>query len=401
MQVEGLKNVQNISARQARELMMFTMLTKRVMMLWGPPGSAKSASAEAAARDLMHLIERKNDIKLNFVLAPTASDWMKEDNFCFGVVYGSTIEETETRGLPFRSRLEGATCDITEYTPTSIFPLEGVSKAYGVVFFDELSATKQHIQSALQNVLLDRKAGDRKLSDKVYLLAAGNRPGLDGGSGNDLIDSLKARLKHYQIIHIDRQEWMDIMASIGKPIDIHVSGFLLSIGAKYWELSKPSDPDQYTKGNLRSWEFASNDIKALKDQGKMDGKTAGMHIAGWIGQSAGMDFAAWYDATQKVNFADFEKDPSKVNNHSHDIGLMYGISVDLSDKIIQAKKDKKKLDLYLSIVEAMNQKEFGMFILAQVKAQGTTVLTDALMVRPSLASKYVKEIQELEQRMRA
>lgn len=399
--VESLKNVQKISVAQTPPAYLFAMISNRVMMLWGAPGVGKSAMGEFAARLRMKQIEREKNIKLNFVAAPTLEDEMKEDNFCFKIVYGSVMEETETRGLPFMTTPPGADGAITEYTPTSIFPLEGVAKSYGVIFFDELSATKQHIQSALQNVILEKKAGDRRLSDKWSIIAAGNRP-FDGGSGGDLIDSLKNRLKHFELLNVQLPEWVDVMAGIGRPIDPHLSGFGLSmIGSKYWEVAKPSDPDQYCKGTPRTWEMASNDIKLRKKLGQFsDTRLVGSDVAGWLGAAAGMDFAAWLDRFDKINFDDLIKNPKSVNDFSSDPGIMYAIAVSLTERILDApEKEKAKIEKYLEILEEIKQKEYGMFVLSQLKASSESKFGKILSLRKSVAVKYFREIEDLEKRL--
>jgi hypothetical protein len=131
------------------------------VILWGEPGTAKSANVESAARALARLCE---------------------------TVIASLREPADFAGLPVITP-EG----VRFAAPAWAKRLAAAMR--GVLFLDEVNLAAPATQGALMRVVLDRVVGDERLSAGVSIVAAANPPECSAG-GWDLSAPLANRFAH-------------------------------------------------------------------------------------------------------------------------------------------------------------------------------------------------------------
>lgn len=145
---------------------------KRVPYIAGMPGIGKSDVAKQIAKDLnLFLIDCRLTQKLPEDLTGLPQ----------------LIESTN------RSR----------YVPFDTFPLQDTEVPNGykgwLLFFDELSSCEDEVLAACYNILLDRKVGEYKLHDKVFVMGAGNLS-THSAIAREFPDTIKTRINAVEMI---------------------------------------------------------------------------------------------------------------------------------------------------------------------------------------------------------
>jgi MoxR-like ATPase len=145
----------------ARQALAVAVATGTPVILWGPPGTGKTASVRAVARSLGLPCE---------------------------VVIASIHEPTDFSGLPI---VDGG--DVRLAPPAWARRLSECET--GLLFLDELTTAPPAVQAALLRVVLERTVGDLRLGDGVAVVAAANPPG-QAADGWDLSAPLANRFCH-------------------------------------------------------------------------------------------------------------------------------------------------------------------------------------------------------------
>ena len=154
------------------------------VMLWGPPGSAKSDMVETVAAALQL--------------------------YCH-VIPCSTVPPEDVGGVFVQDGKGGVRKASWEEEIRMILEL-----GEGVVFFDELSTAKQTNQSAFLTTFMKRKYGGEKLGPQVRLIGAGNP--VDTSTGTfELSAAMANRLVHRDVDKIAEEQWLEYMAGRYKP----------------------------------------------------------------------------------------------------------------------------------------------------------------------------------------
>ena len=373
----GLINVVNVSSLKVPELVGIYRKGKKVLSLMGPPGCGKTESVREGAK------KEAGKLGLNYVECPTPEDWANPKNFCFSIVLTSQIEEIDARGLPHIIEVDGK--KITVFTITELFPTKGT----GIVFLDEFPNGRTQVQTAMQPMLLNHVAGGYHISEDIQFIVAGNRP--QDNCGTFYIPyALRNRLQWYEVQSPSTEQLISKMQSIGKPLHPKLVGWVSSVGSRYVNNFDPKS-EQYAYATPRSLEAGSDMLTVIDKEvvgPKLDAYAQVLGAA--MGENAGLDFRAFLKLSENVDIDKLLDNPATIKRYAadgSDPGLLYSICVNLAERAC----DEKQVVKVFKVMEALDQKEFGVFIINSMLRQVGNVNAVKLLNKPELAaliSKY-------------
>ena len=211
-----------VTAVQAKDMIIAYIKSGLVPMIHGSPGIGKSA--------ITHSIAKEFNLKMiDFRL--------------------SQAEPTDMSGFP--SIKDGR----SDFFPMKHFPLEGDAIPEGyegwLLFFDEMNSASQAVQKASYKIVLDRMVGQHKLHKNVAMVCAGNLE-TDNAIVETMSTALQSRMVHIDLV-VNADEWCEWAMSNG--ISHMITDYIQF---------KPSviytfDPDHTDKtyASPRGWEFAN------------------------------------------------------------------------------------------------------------------------------------------------
>lgn len=220
-----------------------------VPFILGAPGGGKSA----CARDIINQL----DIPQERVVEFTAS--LRDPVDVLGV---PDISGDYTRWVP----------------PAEFYQLrEGVGPA--ALILEELSDAPVPMQNALCGVIYDRRAGNLKLSDQLFIIATGNRTE-DKSGANRITSKLANRTRRFEFTENldDWAEW-----ALSNDIDPVLLQFLRFRPG----LLTDFDPNRFANPTPRSWERVSLIPDSLDDSLFYD------NVAGEVGEGAAAEFSGF------------------------------------------------------------------------------------------------------------
>ncbi len=218
------------------------------------------------------------------------------------------VDPTELNGFPAineKTDAEGNTSKVASYIPMDIFPLEDTPLPKGkqgwLLFLDELPAAPPATQAAAYKLILDRKVGNRKLHDNVYIVAAGNDT-THGAVAFKMSTAVRSRMVHLNLSS-NLEDWLDWAVSEG--IDHRIVSFLQTRP----ELLNKFDPslDDDTYPCERTWDFASRITKGQP----VGGDFFLPLLSGTVGQGAATEFIGYCEVYKQLpTFAEIEANPA-------------------------------------------------------------------------------------------
>ena len=244
-------------------------------MIWGAPGTGKSACVQQAAQATgMDLID----------------------------IRGSQLDPVDLRGVPWRDG------EITRWAPPAFLPRADAEPT--LMFLDELSSVTAMVQAAMYQLCLDRRIGEYELPTSARILAAGNRAE-DKAVVHRMSTALASRFIHLDMrVDVDAwQEWaLSGGASAGgsnsanlKPLDEQSPFAVEVIFFLKWrpDLISTFDPKsrELAYACPRTWEFVSRLVNA----GLTGSSTIEMALLrGTIGEGPAVEFAAFLEVFKSL-----------------------------------------------------------------------------------------------------
>lgn len=271
-----MDNLIKVSPAELPHFMELSFESNLVPMIWGSPGTGKSASARAFA---------------------------KKHNLKFLDVRLVVHDPTDFSGIPFKAEGENR----ATHLPFDMVPLEGldeVPEGYSgwLLFLDELPQAPKETKLAAFKLTLEREIGKYAIHKKCLIACAGNLI-TDRSGAEALPKALSARLHHMWLVS-DAETWLDnVAAPFG--YDKRVIGF---IGRYPGELYKfdPEDDEALTFACNRTWEFVSNACKTLEKR-NIPINTAYLNFyTGIIGSGVAAKFLSFCKIYEQV------PDPSQI-----------------------------------------------------------------------------------------
>lgn len=221
----------------------------------GKPGGGKSS----CARDIAKALAEKFDIP---------DERIVEFN-------PSLREPADVLGLP---QFNG---DHTKWLPPEEFYRlrDGVGPC--VLIVEELSDADMGMQNPLCRVILDRYAGQLKLSDQLFIIATGNRT-QDKSGANRLSTKLANRMRELEFTE-DLDDWLDWAGSHGVPVELQAFIRYRPV------LLSDFDPKRTKNPTPRSWESVGLIPKEIRD----DPALFLEHASGSVGEGAASEYVGF------------------------------------------------------------------------------------------------------------
>jgi len=260
-------NAQTVSAGQALEVlkagwnMQKSSNIRLSYMMHGRPGIGKTQLGESLAR---FIGGKLYDVRL------------------------TTIEPSDLRGMPHYDHENKMT---VWYRPEDLPSTDEPA----VLFFDELTAASPFLQPTVYGILQERRIGQHKIPDNVFIVAAGNTVD-DGAVAYEMGTAIADRLVH-MVVEADAKDWIKNYAI---PTGKHpaVTAFIETRPDMFETTTQAQKDGHIVAATPRSWDRVSDIMYHIEDRAIRN-----IMIAGSVGKHIAAEFGVIADdisATVKV-----------------------------------------------------------------------------------------------------
>ena len=231
---------------------------RQPFFIWGPPGCGKSQGVYAGAKGLSSVLDR--EVKVY--------DWRL-----------ALSDPTDIKGIPAQSEDDRCIWLVPEELPD-----EGPA----ILFLDEFPHARPAVQAACYSLIHDRRVANYRLPDEVWVLAAGNRLGIDGGTTFRMDAPLSNRFTHFTLLP-DFAEWKSW--ALQNNIHHTVMSFLTMKPNLLYQMSTSSPafptPRVWAERVSRAVTDKEEGVRYLAP-GMLDS-----YVVGTVGESAGLEFCTF------------------------------------------------------------------------------------------------------------
>jgi hypothetical protein len=259
--------------------------------------------------------------------------YAKENDLEIKDIRASQLDPVDARGIPVPDHDRR----ITTWYPPDFLPPDGA----GIIFLDELNRANQDTQSALYQLILERRIGDYVLPPGWNIIAAGNRE-IDGCMVQPMSRALKNRFVHLNM-EANYDDWHNWAHKSG--IIEHVIAFMRFRPTALDEATEATKDDsgkhqeRIRNANAfatpRSWEFASNILRTAFSQGRKLRDCFEL-MEGTVGEGMASEFISYCDIYLELpDLDDLVEHPENFVN-TKDPNKLYAICTGLAAR---ANKD--------------------------------------------------------------
>ncbi|MAG50965.1 hypothetical protein CL621_05010 [archaeon] len=319
--------------------------TKDPLYMSGPPGIGKSAVpiqvytdiAEKQGKEFVCWDKTTKAEKITLFKNP-------DKYFVFCDQRLSQMDTTDLRGIP---KLEG---NILEPLPPSWVVYFSNPKAEGVIFFDEVNLAPPIVQGSAYQIINDRSISDRKISDKVHIIAAGNRAE-DKAYTFEMPLPLRDRFSEAEL-YPDVDRWTEWASS--NEVSPHLIAFIQWKNSYLYRLSE-NDADKSTTPR--------GIVRASRLLGKEDITSARANTLVSIatGEAFATEFQAYCKYFKQLDWDTIFADPESVKGY--EVNTMFAVAGGLSEKFLA---DYKLFDKIIPVISNMPE-EFAVMSLRLMK----------------------------------
>jgi len=228
--------------------------------------------------------------------------------------------------------------------------VEAMSKADGVILFDEINHAAPILQNAVYQILLDRQVSETPLSKGALVLGAGN-VAEDKSSTFRLPKPIISRVFIYRLKVPMIQKWTEW--AIANNIHQDVISYLQWKNSCLF-LENDNDINVITP---RGWEFISRAITDIADMDDIE-----LFSAGVLGHGGAVEFTSFLKLTKRFDLDEIVKKP-KDAELPEEISQRYALVAALVGRY----KDDKKCFNSVTIISSRLPPEYGMLMTRMVK----------------------------------
>ena len=245
----GIAASYDVRPSQLGEALEAMIAAGRSPMVWGPPGTGKSAIASQVADKL---------------------------GMEYYDVRAMLLDPVDLRGIPWRDE-----DNMTRWAPPVFLP-PMKSKGKFLVNLDEVANCTPMVQSALHQLVYDRRCGEYELPEGALVMACGNRVA-DRSGVHRMSMAFANRFVHFNVC-VDVDDWTAWGAENGIAPEVL---FYMALRPKAIHRFDPKSKEM-AYPSYRSWEFVSDFVKAAAG-------TASAHVeratyVGTVGEAEGVEF---------------------------------------------------------------------------------------------------------------
>lgn len=232
------------------------------------------------------------------------------------------LDPVDLRGIPY---VKDKTA---HWAPPSFLPNDGE----GIIFLDELVNAPPMVQSALLQLVLDRRIGEYELPNGWRFVAASNRV-KDRSGAHQLIKSLANRFACHIDVEVDHGDWHTWALNNGIAPDVRA---FMTFRPSLLSVFDPNS-DEQAFPTPRSWSFASKIVLNTPPELHLQA------LQGTVGKGAAGEFIAFRDVYMSLpDPADVIRDPEKAPI-SKDPATLYAIVGSMTEECRKRPKESKAL----------------------------------------------------------
>ena len=315
--------------------------TKDGRLIMGAPGIGKSE----IPREVFQQIAKSKSKE--FVLWDKASRKEKllmfekpELYFVFCDQRLSQMDTTDLRGIP---KMAGDSMDTMPPMWVTYFTQ---SDADGVIFFDEINLAPPIVMGSAYQIIHDRSIADRKISDSVMMMAAGNRSE-DKAFTFEMPLPLRDRFCEGEL-KLDAESWITWAAK--NKINPHFIAFVKWKESYLYNISKDgADKSTTPRGIVRAARMLGSLPITHKD--------AYTYISLSAGEAFATEFQAYAKYYSQLDWGTIFSDPESVKGM--DVSKNFAVAGGLAEHF---QKDLNKFNDICNVIQFMPE-EFGVMTL--------------------------------------
>jgi len=319
--------------------------TKDGLLILGAPGIGKSEIprqvfkeiADVKGKEFIYWDKIDKEKKLELFQEP-------EKYFVFCDQRLSQMDTTDLRGIP---KMDGETLDAMPPMWVMYFTQE---KADGLIFFDEINLATPIVVGSAYQIIHDRSIADRKISDSVLMIAAGNRAE-DKAFTFDLPLPLRDRFCEAELTP-SVESWTK-WATKAK-INPHLISFVNWKESYLYRVSETGADKSTTPRGI---------VRASRMLGSMDitDAKANMYVSLAVGEAFATEFQAYAKYFAELDWNVIFNNPESVK--AFDTSKLFAVAGGLGEIFM---KDYKKFDDVCNVVQHLPE-EFSIMTLRLMK----------------------------------
>ena len=348
---------------------------KQPLFVQGGPGIGKSSLPRQVFQQIA-ISENKqffewSDLSIDQKIECIASP---EKYWIFADMRTSQMDTTSLIGIPNMTRT-----DLLENIPYSWVIYFTNPNAHGCIFFDEINLAPSIVQSITYSAIHDRVISDRRISDHVYVFAAGNRS-QDKAHTFDMPLPLRDRFAECEI-DVDVEHWLK-WASKAK-LNPHLIQFI------NWKPSNLYNVDKVKAEKPATPRGVERASRLLNGYDIQDDKSH-MLVSISCGESFATEFQAYCKVYSQLNWKQIFSDPTSVKNFSLD--KQYAICAGLVEQFAKDTQDVTQHGKIFKVADNLRE-DFAVAsyrMIVDVSREALKKSIDKLGLKQAFALKYAK-----------